>query len=149
MKRRKMYLTPFSALLFVTLLVSCSQPTSPSANPDLTKAYTAYFNDADTDGSGTLEQPEIDTSIDSDFDKLDYTGDGVVTLDDIYNAEQGEPEGAERNTDLSAHLPYDANGNGTIIREEHRAHVESLISKMDTDGNGQISMAEYRTFKEF
>lgn len=149
MKRRKMYLTPFSALLFVTLLVSCSQPASPSANPDLTKPYTAYFNDADTDGSGTLEPDEIDASIGSGFDKLDYTADGVITINDVYNAEQSEPEGATRNTDLSAHLPHDANGNGMITREEHRAHVDSLLSMMDTNGDDQISMAEYRSFKGF
>lgn len=149
MKQRKMYLTPLCALLLVTLFVSCSQPASPSVNPDLTTAYTAYFNDADIDESGTLEQPEIDASIDSDFDALDYTADGVVTIDDVYNAEQSEPEGATRNTDLSSHLPHDSDGDSTITREEHRAHVYALISKMDTNGNGQISMAEYRSFKEF
>lgn len=149
MKRRKMYLTLFSALLFVTLLVSCSQPAPASATPDLTRAYTVYFNDADTDGTGTLEPAEIDASIGSGFDKLDYTADGVITLDDVYNAEQSEPEGATRNTDLSAHLPYDANGDGMITREEHRTHVDSLLSMMDTNGDDQISMAEYRSFKGF
>lgn len=149
MKQRKVYLTPFSALLLVTLLVSCSQPTSPSANPVLAETYTAYFNNADTDESGTLEQTEIDTSIDSDFDALDYTRDGVVTIDDVYNAEQSEPEGATRNTDLSSHLPHDSNGNGTITRVEHRAYVDSLLSIMDTNGDEQISMAEYRSFKGF
>lgn len=149
MKPRKMYLTPFSASLFVMLLVSCSQPASPSANPDLAKSYTTYFNDADTDGSGTLEPAEIDVSIGSGFDKLDSTADGVITIDDVYNVEQSEPEGATRNADLSAHLPYDANGNGTITREEHRAQVDSLLSMMDTNGDDQISMAEYRSFKGF
>ncbi len=149
MKQREMYLTPFSALLFVTLLVSCGQPTSPSANPVLAETYTAYFNNADTDESGTLEPAEIDASIGSGFDKLDYTADGVITIDDVYNAEQSEPEGATRNTDLSAHLPYDSNGNSTITHEEHRAHAYALISKMDANGDGQISMVEYRSFKEF
>lgn len=149
MKQRKVYPMALCALLLVALLVSCGQPTSPSATPVLAETYTAYFNDADTDKSGTLEQPEIDTSIDSDFDTLDHTEDGVVTLDDVHNAEQSEPEGAKRNTDLSSHLPHDSDSDSTITREEHRAHVYALISKMDTNGDGQISMAEYRSFKEF
>jgi Ca2+-binding EF-hand superfamily protein len=73
-----------------------------------------------------------------------------VTIEDIHNDEQGEPEGATRNSDLSAHLPFDANSDGSITREEYRAYLDAeLLAEMDSDGDGQISFAEYRTYEEF
>ena len=148
-KQIRIYQMLVGTLLTATLLVSCGQAVTPAADPRLGSAYTGYFAEADADRSGTLEPSEISASIGRVFDTLDTTDDGVVTLDDIYNAEQGHPAGAERNTDLSSHLPYDADRNGVITREEHQAYAAALIRRMDANKDGHITFAEYRASKEF
>ena len=137
-------------LIIAVLLASCGQPAAPTTDPERTERYTAYFNEADTDSDGIVNQAEINAVADADFDDLDYNGDGVVTIEDIYNDEQGAPEGAERNMDLSSHLPYDADGDGRITQEEYELHLETeLLAEMDGNGDGQVSFAEYRAYEEF
>ena len=137
-------------LLTVALLTSCGQPATPTIDPERTEHYTAYFNEADTNSDGIIDEAEIDAVADADFDALDYNGDGVVTIEDVHNDEQGEPEGAKRNMDLSSHLPFDANSDGSITREEYRAYLDAeLLAEMDSNGDSQISFDEYRTHEVF
>jgi Ca2+-binding EF-hand superfamily protein len=134
-----------TALLLALLLAACSQPQSPAID-ERVERLTQYFRGADTDGDGVLSRAEIDTEIDADFDTLDYDGDGVVTIEDVLNEEQGLPDGAEPIQDLSHHLPYDGDDDGTITREEYRSYLESeLLAEMDANGDRAISFGEYRT----
>lgn len=138
------------AASILIMLGACAQSPTPTPDPERVERYTAYFDEADTNGDGVIDQAEIDAVADADFDTLDYNGDGAVTIEDIYNDEQGEPGGATRNPDLSAHLPFDANSDGSITREEYRAYLDAeLLAEMDSDGDGQISFEEYRTYEEF
>ena len=140
-------------LVAATLLLgACSQSSTPAAD-ERAERLTGYFNEADLNSNGFIERSEIDASADAEFDALDYNSDGVVTIEDIYNDEQAYPEDAdesERILDLSHHLPYDLDSDGSITRTEFRSYLETeLIAEMDADGDGRISFAEYRAFENF
>lgn len=146
---RKVTLPGVTASVLVIVLGACAQSPTP-ATDERTERLTSYFDAADTSGDGVLDTAEINAEADADFDTLDYNGDGVITIEDVYNDEQAAPEGAAPVTDLSQHLPYDLNSDGTITREEYRSYLDTeLLAEMDTDGDGRISFAEYRAFEEF
>ena len=160
-KGNTMFATPRKAKSITVLILAaatllflgaCSQSSTPAAD-ERAERLTGYFNDADLNSNGFIERSEIDAAADADFDALDYNNDGVVTIEDIYNEEQGYPEDFdefERVTDVSHHLPYDLDGNNTITRAEYRSYLETeLIAKMDTDKDGRISFAEYRAYENF
>ena len=136
-------------LLLTLLLAACAQPQLPPTD-ERAERLSQYFRNADGDHDGVLDRAEIDAEVDQDFGALDYNGDGVVTIEDVYNEEQGRPDGAEPTQDLAQHLPYDGDGDGTITREEYRSHVEAeLLADMDANGDGIVSFGEYRAFHGF
>lgn len=139
-----------AVMLLVALLASCAQPPTPTNGTERAEWLTRYFDKADANSNDVIETAEINAEINADFDALDYNDEGAVTIEDIYNEEQGLPEGVEPVLDLSHHLPHDLNSDGAITREEYRSYLESeLLEEMDSSGDGQISFEEYRAFNEF
>lgn len=149
MRAARMFL--INALLGMSgtvLLASCAQPASP---PDERAArLTGYFNDADSNGNGVVEAIEINAVTEKTFSSMDYNADSTVTIDDVYNEEQALFEDTEPIRDLSHHLPHDLDGNDAITLEEYRSYLDSeQFGKMDSSGDGQISLDEYRAFEAF
>ncbi len=150
MNRILLRFAPFSLLFFAVLLASCGRPITADTDPERAERYAAYFGAADTDQNSVLEQAEIDAVLSTMFGTMDYNNDGSITLEDVNNPDQGAPEGTTTSTNLSHHLPYDANADGTITPDEHRAYLHaSVIGKIDTNRDGQLTLAEYRAFNNF
>ncbi len=83
--------------------------------------------------------------------EADGDGDGIITFAEILNhANTRVGEITARSLDRrSSEFPsiFDANGDGTTERAEYMAVVERVLSRIDSDGDGTISVQEVEAHK--
>ncbi|MBO6782057.1 MAG: efflux RND transporter periplasmic adaptor subunit [Alphaproteobacteria bacterium] len=109
----------------------------------------------DANGNGTLEKDEARGPVAANFETIDKNGDGSLDGAEIRafftggDAAGGAPAGGEGGgvPGLSPQAQaLDANGNGTLEKDEARGPVAANFDKIDTDGNGALDGAELRAF---
>lgn len=107
----------------------------------------------DADQSGAVSFEEFSRRSDEMFTRTDVDGDGNITSQERVEARlarQAEREekaeerrGKMRERGEERVEKVDANGDGTVSKEEHVAHQQSRFSELDTDGDGQVTTAEF------
>ncbi|QQA43649.1 EF-hand domain-containing protein [Pelagovum pacificum] len=108
------------------------------------------FESLDTDGDGQLSEAELRAPVQERFDAADTDGDGTLTAEEMTAA--AEAMRAERQQQMVARMisRLDANGDGVLSVEEFRmpAPRPTMFSRLDTDENGAISPAEFEQARE-
>jgi Ca2+-binding EF-hand superfamily protein len=109
----------------------------------------------DADGDGAISRDEAEGHwIAKKFDKLDANGDGLLTPDELATMKKKhrgkgkwkheDPQG--RAESIMAKL--DVDGDGTISRDEAEGHwIAQKFDKLDVDGNGSIGLDELASMK--
>ncbi|WP_169337232.1 EF-hand domain-containing protein [Psychromonas ossibalaenae] len=83
-----------------------------------------HFDDADTSGSGTLSAAEFDAF------KMNYTG-----------------KSSKQHKQRPTFAQLDSNDDGQLSRDDLQGRLLADFDKIDTDGSGMISQAEFEAFK--
>jgi len=92
---------------------------------------------ADLDGDGVITTEEIQARHAERFQAADSNGDGTLDIDEVRNAMLRQR--AQRRVEA-----LDTNGDGVISAEEYQAPMRWHLSRMDRDGDGEISRYEKR-----
>ena len=111
----------------------------------------------DTNGNGTLERDEARGPVAANFDTIDKDGSGALDGAELRAfftggaAAGGPPPGNAPGGGQPAGLSpqaqaLDANGNGTLEKDEARGPVAANFDKIDKDGNGALDGGELRAF---
>lgn len=112
----------------------------------------------DLNKDGVLDAKEQAASIQGKFGALDKNKDGKVSPEEIemggesYSAGRVKAEGDPNPVILGREvkkmeerlITADTNKDGVISPQEYQAFQKARILKMDKDGNGQVSLKEYR-----
>ncbi len=101
-------------------------------------AMMREFFDADTDADGTLTKEEFTAAKSDLFAKADKDGDGAVTL--VEFQEIWLSLGDRRI--VRAFQRLDTNGDLKITREEADKPLSAIVSRMDRNGDGALSIAD-------
>lgn len=106
--------------------------------------------DTNRDNRISTSEAAADTDFDATFTAMDMDEDGFVTEGE-YRARPGAPTtgpttGATRASEKADLAGLDADGDGTISREESAADaaLQAGFSSADADGDGRVSSREYR-----
>lgn len=134
-----------AVLLLIIVAAACDD--NNNSRQDLTdeQIIEQSFMEADLDGDGVIDPGETAAQIQSDFDRMDQTGDGMITADDHFGPEyMGEPVTKEQRAELDC----DANDDETLTQTEYMDCInETVIDVMDADQNGSITLEEVKAFK--
>jgi len=121
------------------------------------------FGRMDKDGNGVLSKNEVPERMQAHFDKLDADGNGGITREELVTAMKnrpgqgagpggkGKPEGARGGEGMKPEgllKRLDADGNGSISKNEAPENMQARFDKMDADGNGSIDLNEIKTMME-
>lgn len=108
----------------------------------------------DLNDDGLLQLEELLASIEARFDAADADKDGVLSVDELgssvsaFKEERGDSYGtltARKARDLGKlYRKADANKDGQVSREEFRAYFSARYGAFDRDGDGVVSVREYR-----
>ncbi len=109
------------------------------------------FETLDADGSGEIDEADLDALRAERFAAIDADGDGSVTEDEFIA--QAQQDAGERAAKMFARL--DADGDGVLSRDvlEGRrgrgGHAMSgrFLMRADADGSGGVSAEEFEAFK--
>ncbi len=103
------------------------------------------FSQIDANGDGALTMDEFLSQGRAKFDKTDANGDGQLDVAELTAA--AERERARMIERLMTRK--DANGDGMLSYAEMQPHTPGRVfERADTDGNGEISQAEWDAAKE-
>lgn len=114
-------------------------------------ARAAEFPKIDTDGNGFISFAELQTWADAQqtarFNKIDTDANGTLTEAEFI---AGKPKHAPEGISGRIFKLLDTDGNGVLSLAEFKAlggqdHLIFRFARMDTDGDNQISNAEYLT----
>lgn len=101
----------------------------------------------DTDDDGIVQRNELHVQMRTDFDESDVNGDGVITLDDVYNENVALAEGVDRIDDLNHHMPgFDHNTDGQIEFAEYVTTTMQRFAHMDADRDDEYTLEEAHDF---
>ena len=107
------------------------------------------FEAVDTDGNGEITISEMEAAGAARFAELDADGNGSLTNEELLAAAQNQERMAKRVERMMKRM--DANENGTIEADELGPNAErraERFARLDTDGSGGISQAEFEAAKE-
>jgi Ca2+-binding EF-hand superfamily protein len=107
----------------------------------------ASFKAADADGDGVVSAAEHAGAAKKMFDAMDRNRDGKVTAQEM---DRAQPKVAGKKADQAAMRSadkiklVDRDGDGALARTEHEQASKALFAKMDADGDGRVSEAEWK-----
>lgn len=112
----------------------------------------ASFSELDADGSGEVTQAEMQAFQEARRAALDTNGDGGLSKDEMLAAAQARnAERTERRVDRMIER-LDANADGIIqfgeMPERNAERASDRFARVDTDGSGGLSEAEFEAAKE-
>jgi Ca2+-binding EF-hand superfamily protein len=129
--------------LFATTAFAGDTPHEGHAVPSSTAAELQMM---DTDKDGKISQAEHSVGAKAMFSAMDYDKSSEVTA--------AEMDSAQKSTTPTGKMPpgqmtsaekikvVDADGDGNLSAEEHAAGARSMFTKMDTDKDGALTLAE-------
>lgn len=153
--KRTVFAGTISALALGAVILGAAVPASAFGAAGERAGQRAGMNllqQADSDGDGALTQAEFDAFMSERFAQIDSDGDGTVTADELQAARPlagmrgGEKGGMRfmRGRDGGHH--FRAGGRhqmGEEVTPEMReARAQAMIARMDTDGDGLLSVEE-------
>jgi Ca2+-binding EF-hand superfamily protein len=94
------------------------------------------------------EEPYRTRQIETQLDRYDSNGDGIITLPEAAAAAGATTGSYGQDRALDALLALDPNKDGKITAEELRHIAERAFESVDRDGDGKISQAEYMPIGE-
>ncbi len=93
----------------------------------------------DADGDGAVTQEEIDTVLAGSLAEFDASGDQSLTLDEF----QGLWLDHMRERMVDHFQFHDADGDGLVTEAELDRPFSDLVSRMDRNGDGQLSLDDH------
>jgi Ca2+-binding EF-hand superfamily protein len=109
------------------------------------------FDSIDENGDGAIAVKEAAAWHDIVFVTMDADDNGALTFEEYMEVRMGAGAGKNperqqaRQEQKAARFPeMDANGDGTLSRQEFMAGGESHLMAADSDGDGQVSFEEFR-----
>lgn len=126
--------------------------TTTLAHGRMMQGSPASFAELDADGSGEVTQAEMQAFHEARRAALDTNGDGGLSKEEMLAAAEGrKAERAERRIDRMIER-LDANEDGIIqfdeMPERNADRAAERFAKIDTDGSGGLSEAEFDAAKE-
>ena len=106
-----------------------------------------HFAKIDTNGDGTLSQSELAAAQAARFAEIDTNQDGYLSTDEIrthHEAKRGARR-AQRQERMMKRI--DTDGNGLISRAEFEARPKRGLMRADTNGDGAITPDEIEAMK--
>ncbi|MHB9027055.1 MAG: EF-hand domain-containing protein [Armatimonadota bacterium] len=101
------------------------------------------FTKLDKNADGVIGKDEVPPKAQDKFQKMDTNNDGQVTKAEFVTAHQAMQPGQ----DLAHYLVrFDANKDGAVTLDEVKAQVSTHFTKIDKDGDGKITKAEWEAF---
>lgn len=102
------------------------------------------FQRIDTNADGRITRAEADAFRNVRFERMDYDGDGVITLDEMQDAARRRaPERAAKRFER-----MDRNGDGALTRAELADAHAARFARMDANGDGFVTREEVRALRE-
>jgi hypothetical protein len=113
-------------------------------------AFGAYAGDdkmekMDTNKDGMISAAEHTAGAKSKFGKMDADGDGRVTAAEMDTAHSSAGGGAAPKMSSAEKIKtIDTDGDGAITAAEHEKGSRGMFTKMDANGDGNLSAEEMR-----
>lgn len=109
---------------------------------EMTARVTARFEKLDADKSGGVTLEEMTVRVKEVFEKMDANGDAAVSRDEAEAFRQAKRDDHKaRHGDRMLKI-LDADGDGTVSKEEFAAASDKRFAAADKDGDGVLSAAE-------
>jgi len=102
----------------------------------------AMMDAVDGDGDGVITRAEVETMRGEKFAKADENADGAVSLDEMQAFHEAQRAARQAARLQQRFDKMDADGNGTISDAEFGARMVSRFEQADRDGDGEVSEAE-------
>ncbi|MEO9131960.1 MAG: hypothetical protein ABI240_12200, partial [Sphingomonas sp.] len=110
------------------------------AGQDAPKGRGGAMMRADTNGDGNISRAEFMAQAEARFARMDKNGDGFITADEMGGRAGRGPGGGM--------MAADADHDGKISRAEFMAQTAQRFTKLDANGDGQISGDEMKAMME-
>ncbi|MDP6644780.1 MAG: EF-hand domain-containing protein [Rhodospirillales bacterium] len=98
------------------------------------------FDAFDADKDGSLTQAEVDKARKDQFDKFDANGNGKLDLKEY----QALWLDAMRERMVDRFQGHDDDGNAQVTLTEFQKRFQSLIARLDENGDGKVTRQELR-----
>ena len=142
MKRILLAAASLAAIAAVALPASAHGPGQRGGGPgpDMMRPDPAEL---DTNGDGAVSKDEIKAHREAMFAEIDTNHDGVLSQDEI--VAHHEMKKAEMRAKMQAKMfaRLDADGNGTVSKEEFEDRPMPMFDRMDDDGDGVVMIEEF------
>ena len=139
--------TPTDVATTATTPPPTPAPATAPANPvtmgdvETPPATSAHIAQLDADRSGTVLAAEHASSAAAMFNTMDTNGDRRVTVEEM-DAARGPLNADTRISSADKIEVLDADHDGVLTAEEHAAGSKMMFEQMDTNKDGQLTLAE-------
>lgn len=122
---------------------------APGERPDRGARLEKMLERIDTDQSGSISFEEFASRGNERFTKRDADGDGIITQEERDAARAALSSKKQKRQARMEEMAerrlqeIDTNSDGSISRAEHDAHQKTLFNRLDEDGSGDVSQAEF------